>query len=107
MPAKKPPSGSSAEPAPTAVTRSRLPVVGIGASAGGLEAATTFFRQLSPQLGMAYILGCVLYTAPMLLVKSPANFPSVSASSGYSAVIACNFLATASATATSENPFVR
>jgi two-component system, chemotaxis family, CheB/CheR fusion protein len=63
MPAKKPPSGSGEAPEPTALTRSRLPVVGIGASAGGLEAATTFFKQLSPQLGMAYVL--VLHLDPV------------------------------------------
>ncbi|MFP5227599.1 MAG: chemotaxis protein CheB [Acidobacteriota bacterium] len=33
-----------------------FPVVGIGASAGGLEALTVFFKALSAHLGMAYIL---------------------------------------------------
>ena len=32
-----------------------FPIVGIGASAGGLEAFTTFLKALSPELGMAYI----------------------------------------------------
>jgi two-component system, chemotaxis family, CheB/CheR fusion protein len=41
---------------------SRLPIVGIGASAGGLEAATAMFRELSPVLGMAYVL--VLHLDP-------------------------------------------
>src|SRR6202453_5080057 len=40
----------------------RFPIVGIGASAGGLEAATTMFKQLSPSLGMAYVL--VLHLDP-------------------------------------------
>ncbi|HET6217386.1 MAG TPA: chemotaxis protein CheB [Acidobacteriaceae bacterium] len=34
----------------------RFPVVGIGASAGGLEAATSFFKELGSHLGMAYVL---------------------------------------------------
>jgi two-component system CheB/CheR fusion protein len=34
----------------------RFPVVGIGASAGGLEAATTLFRELAIDLGVAYVL---------------------------------------------------
>ncbi len=33
-----------------------FPVVGIGASAGGLEAFEIFFRSLSPDLGMAFVL---------------------------------------------------
>ncbi|MBV8674112.1 MAG: hypothetical protein JOZ33_11805, partial [Acidobacteriaceae bacterium] len=32
-----------------------FPIVGIGASAGGLEAFTAFLHSLSPDLGMAYI----------------------------------------------------
>ncbi len=40
----------------------RFPVVGIGASAGGLEAATSFFKELSPHLGIAYVL--VLHLDP-------------------------------------------
>src|SRR6202044_3036380 len=40
----------------------RFPIVGIGASAGGLEAATTMFKELSPSLGMAYVL--VLHLDP-------------------------------------------
>jgi two-component system, chemotaxis family, CheB/CheR fusion protein len=34
----------------------RFPIVGIGASAGGLEALTILFRELPPDLGMAFIL---------------------------------------------------
>jgi two-component system CheB/CheR fusion protein len=40
----------------------RLPVVGIGASAGGLEAAIAFFKELPTHLGMAYVL--VLHLDP-------------------------------------------
>ncbi len=40
----------------------RFPIVGIGASAGGLEAATAMFKELSPVLGMAYVL--VLHLDP-------------------------------------------
>ena len=40
----------------------RFPIVGIGASAGGLEAATSMFKELSPVLGMAYVL--VLHLDP-------------------------------------------
>ncbi len=40
----------------------RFPIVGIGASAGGLEAASILFTELSPGLGMAYVL--VLHLDP-------------------------------------------
>jgi two-component system CheB/CheR fusion protein len=40
----------------------RFPIVGIGASAGGLEAATALFKELSPVLGIAYVL--VLHLDP-------------------------------------------
>ena len=36
--------------------RAPFPVVGIGASAGGLEALTALLKALSPDLGMAYII---------------------------------------------------
>jgi two-component system, chemotaxis family, CheB/CheR fusion protein len=36
--------------------RTSLPIVGIGASAGGLEAFTALFKALQPTLGMAYVL---------------------------------------------------
>lgn len=35
--------------------RSGFPIVGVGASAGGLEAFTTMLKALSPELGMAYV----------------------------------------------------
>ncbi|HKK65352.1 MAG TPA: chemotaxis protein CheB, partial [Clostridia bacterium] len=34
----------------------RFPIVGIGASAGGLEALKSFFSALSAESGMAYIV---------------------------------------------------
>ena len=65
MPARKPSSKNSdtTEAAIAAPKISdRFPVVGIGASAGGLEAATLFFKELSTHLGMAYVL--VLHLDP-------------------------------------------
>ncbi len=38
------------------IQKGRFPIVGIGASAGGLEAFTTFLKAVSPTLGMAYVL---------------------------------------------------
>jgi two-component system CheB/CheR fusion protein len=40
----------------------RFPIVAIGASAGGLEALTSLFKELSPDLGMAFIV--VLHLDP-------------------------------------------
>jgi two-component system CheB/CheR fusion protein len=40
----------------------RLPVVGIGASAGGLEAASAFFKEVQSHLGIAYVV--VLHLDP-------------------------------------------
>ncbi len=39
-----------------------FPIVGIGASAGGLEAFTTLLRYLEPNLGMAYVL--IMHLSP-------------------------------------------
>ncbi len=39
-----------------AVTGSAFPIVGIGASAGGLEALEAFFKNVPPNSGMAYIV---------------------------------------------------
>jgi two-component system CheB/CheR fusion protein len=38
------------------VTNSKIPVVGIGASAGGLSAFTSFFEAIPPETGMAFVL---------------------------------------------------
>ena len=46
---------NSAAPA-RAIQRSSCPVVAIGASAGGLDAYSEFFRALAPDTGMAFVL---------------------------------------------------
>ena len=50
------------EPIAAPTVPHRFPVVGIGASAGGLEAASSFFKELGSHLGMAYVL--VLHLDP-------------------------------------------
>ena len=65
MPARKPSSGGNLASNPTVAISDAahpFPVVGIGASAGGLEAASILFKELSPRLGMAYVL--VLHLDP-------------------------------------------
>jgi len=52
--ARSPSSSRAADPA--SPPRTTFPIVGIGASAGGLEAFTALFRHLRADLGMAYIL---------------------------------------------------
>jgi len=44
------------QPSSSAQARSSFPIVGIGASAGGLEAFTALFKALPPDLGVAYLL---------------------------------------------------
>ena len=59
MASRRSKSGSLAEenPAPKAAAQSgSFPVVAIGASAGGLEAYTEFFKALPGDLGMAFVL---------------------------------------------------
>jgi two-component system CheB/CheR fusion protein len=63
MPAKKSPSRSSDAPDRAMEVSRRLPVVGIGASAGGLEAASSFFKEIPSHLGMAYVV--VLHLDPV------------------------------------------
>src|SRR6202051_1735887 len=60
MPGKK--SSSSDAPGRATEASRRLPVVGIGASAGGLEAASSFFKEVPSHLGMAYVV--VLHLDP-------------------------------------------
>lgn len=50
--------GSKTSPAPSAVEQQTagFPVVGIGASAGGLEAFEQFFRKMPHESGMAFVL---------------------------------------------------
>jgi two-component system CheB/CheR fusion protein len=62
MPAKTSPSRSSDAPGHAMEASRRLPVVGIGASAGGLEAASTFFKEVPSHLGIAYVV--VLHLDP-------------------------------------------
>ena len=65
MPARRPSSqGNEASGVQASAPNGsrRFPVVGIGASAGGLEAATALFKELSPHLGIAYVL--VLHLDP-------------------------------------------
>jgi two-component system, chemotaxis family, CheB/CheR fusion protein len=61
FPKKLPPKAEEAA-VQTGGGPARFPIVGIGASAGGLEAATTLFKELSPVLGIAYVL--VLHLDP-------------------------------------------
>ncbi|MEP6933559.1 MAG: hypothetical protein ABI988_06420, partial [Nitrospirota bacterium] len=46
-------TGSSAKPAPSIAAPHGFPIVGIGASAGGLEAMEEFFRHMPPNNGNA------------------------------------------------------
>jgi two-component system CheB/CheR fusion protein len=50
------PAGGSTNARTAAGSRSRFPIVGIGASAGGLEAFEQFFTHLPPDTGMAFVL---------------------------------------------------
>lgn len=49
-------AGDSAPPAANPMRNSLFPIVGIGASAGGLEAFEQFFTHLPPDTGMAFVL---------------------------------------------------
>jgi two-component system, chemotaxis family, CheB/CheR fusion protein len=63
MPAKNPSASGNERPSiATANVPARFPIVGIGASAGGLEAATIFFKEITRNLGIAYVL--VLHLDP-------------------------------------------
>ena len=46
----------TAAPDPSASVSSRFPVVGVGASAGGLEAYSQLLAALTPDIGMAFVL---------------------------------------------------
>src|ERR1700678_1427519 len=61
-PAPKQIPPNAEQPPVEAGAPARFPIVGIGASAGGLEAATTLFKEVSPVLGIAYVL--VLHLDP-------------------------------------------
>ena len=60
--AKQRPKSPATPPPPAGSASIRFPIVGIGASAGGLEAATTLFKELPADLGVAYVL--VLHLDP-------------------------------------------
>src|SRR5262249_41662842 len=55
---KKPgnPGKSSSAAAPQTETAKSFPIVGVGASAGGLEAFTELLKSLRPKPGMAFVL---------------------------------------------------
>jgi two-component system CheB/CheR fusion protein len=55
---------------PAASPETRVPVCGIGASAGDIEALTQFFEALAPALGLAYVV--VLHLAPDHKSELPA-----------------------------------
>lgn len=44
------------QPSPVSTAPAEFPIVGIGASAGGLEAFSEFLEHLAPDLGMGYVL---------------------------------------------------
>ena len=50
------PDVPSSDPGRTAAQHSRFPIVGIGASAGGLDAFTELVRHLPPDTGMGFVL---------------------------------------------------
>jgi len=56
IPARDAPPSAMATAAPTVEQTKVFPIVGIGASAGGLEAFEEFFRHTPPDSGMAYVL---------------------------------------------------
>ena len=60
---KQRPKTPAIPPSPGESASSRFPIVGVGASAGGLEAATTLFKELAPELGVAYVLVLHLHPA--------------------------------------------
>jgi two-component system CheB/CheR fusion protein len=59
-----------AEQDPQSTKTSPVPVSGIGASAGGLEALDKFFDALPDDLGLAYVV--ILHLAPDRKSDSPA-----------------------------------
>ncbi len=50
------PSAATPTPLPQADVHNAFPVVGIGASAGGLEALEQFFSHVKPECGMAFVV---------------------------------------------------
>ncbi len=62
MPKSNPPSPSSADERKLTPSTLSFPVVGIGASAGGLEALIRFFEQMPADAGMAFVV--ILHLSP-------------------------------------------
>lgn len=59
VPAVRPvaqPPKKGRERAAKTVTEANFPIVGMGASAGGLQALQEFFRHMPPNSGMAFVL---------------------------------------------------
>src|SRR5262245_14424329 len=54
--AKEPAAGSLGPPFPPAKTSNGFPVVGVGASAGGLEALEELFRDMPANTGIAFVV---------------------------------------------------
>ena len=83
MPSKKKTPSKATQPKPTAaVAKTKkqeyqarstkgFPIVGLGASAGGLDALKTFFAQVPAKSGMAYVV--VVHMTP----KQPSMMPSL------------------------------
>ncbi|MCY7314387.1 MAG: PAS domain-containing protein [Rubrivivax sp.] len=57
-----PASAQPTEPIPDVMSKVRFPVVGLGASAGGLQALTRFFEHMPADNGMAFVV--VLHLSP-------------------------------------------
>lgn len=62
---------STARKKKTAISHEAFPIVGLGASAGGLEALKTFFAMVAEKSGMAYIV--VVHMTP----NQPSMMPSL------------------------------
>jgi len=80
MPRRKTPPSKSSKPKPSAKTKETVkkettakafPIVGLGASAGGLEALKAFFKEVPKSSGMAYVV--VVHMTP----KQPSMMPDL------------------------------
>jgi two-component system, chemotaxis family, CheB/CheR fusion protein len=49
-------SGKTPGSSRSSAARDRLPIVGLGASAGGLEALRTFFGAMPPKTGLSFVI---------------------------------------------------
>ena len=64
--------GETAQPPDVSASDSRVPIVGIGASAGGLKALWGFFAHTPPESGMAFVV--ILHLAPAFESNVAGNF---------------------------------